>query len=104
MDVGMAQRREQVFVQAFLAHLSIEAFHQAVLHWLAGRDVMPTNFAVFLPFQLRVAGQLGTVVTDLHAWIKAAMYIFPQSDGKPAPKHRPGAGRAAFGLDFLLGR
>ena len=104
MDDGMVQRREQVFVQAFLAHPSIEAFHQAVLHWLAGRDVMPTNLAVFLPLQPRVAGQLGTVVADLHAWIKAAMYIFPQSDGKTAPKRRPGAGRAAFGLVSLLGR
>ena len=66
---GMAQRREQVFVQAFFSHPSVEAFHQTVLHGLAGRDVMPTNLAVFLPFQHRIAGQLRAVVADHQAWI-----------------------------------
>ena len=54
---GMAQRREQVFVQTLLAHSSIEAFHQTVLHGLAWSDVMPADLSIFLPLEHRVAGQ-----------------------------------------------
>ena len=68
---GMAQRREQVFVEALLAHPSIEAFDQAILHWFARRDVMPADFAILLPFEDRVAGQFGTVVRDHHARVTA---------------------------------
>jgi len=68
---GMAQRREQVFVEALLAHPPVEALHQAVLHWLAWRDVVPIDLAVFLPSQHRIRGQLRAVVADHHAWIAA---------------------------------
>ena len=66
---GMAQGREQVFVEALLAHPPVEAFHQTILHGLAWCDVMPTNFAVFLPFEYRVGCQLGAVVRDHQARI-----------------------------------
>lgn len=58
---GKAQRREQVLVEALLAHPSIEAFHQAVLHGLSWCDVVPADLAVLLPFQHRIAGQFGAV-------------------------------------------
>ena len=58
---GMAQRREQVFVETFLAHPTVEAFHQAVLHGLAWRDVVPTDLAVLLPLEHRVRCQFGAV-------------------------------------------
>ena len=58
---GMAQRREQVFVEAFLAHPPVEALHQAVLHWFAWRDVVPIDLAVFLPFQHRIRCQFRPV-------------------------------------------
>ncbi len=58
---GMAQRREQVFVQALFAHPSVEAFHQTVLHGFARCDVMPADLAVLLPFEHRIAGQFGAV-------------------------------------------
>ncbi len=57
----MTQRREQVFVEAFLAYPSIESFNQTVLHWFARRNVMPADLAIFLPFEDRVTGQFGTV-------------------------------------------
>ena len=47
---GMAQRLEQVFVEAFFAHPPVEALDQAVLHWLAGRDVVPADLSLLLPF------------------------------------------------------
>jgi len=40
---GMAQRREQVFVQARLAQAAVGAFDQTVLHGLARCDVVPTD-------------------------------------------------------------
>ena len=38
---GMAQRREQVLVQALIPQTAVEALHEAVLRRFAGRDVMP---------------------------------------------------------------
>ncbi len=58
---GMAQRREQVFVEALLAHPAVEAFDEAVLHGLARRDVMPADLAILLPFEHRIGGQLRAV-------------------------------------------
>ncbi len=66
---GMAQRREQIFVQTLLAHPSVVAFDQTGLHWLAWCDVVPADFAVLQLFQHRIAGQFGAVVTDHHARI-----------------------------------
>lgn len=54
---GLAQRREQVFVEAFLAHPSVEVFDQTVLHRLAWGDVLPVDLTVLLPFEHLVAGQ-----------------------------------------------
>jgi len=51
---GMAQRREEVFVQALLAHPPVKALDQTVLHGLARRDVVPADLAAFLPFQHRI--------------------------------------------------
>ena len=50
---GMAQRREQVFVQARLSHPPFETFHQTVLHGLSGRDDVPVDLSIFLPFPAR---------------------------------------------------
>ena len=66
---GMAQRREQVLVEAFLTHPTVEALDQAVLHGFPGCDVVPLDFAVFLPFEHRVGRQFGAVVRHHHAGI-----------------------------------
>ena len=47
---GMAQTVEQMLIEAFVAHASIEALDEAVLHWLAGGNVVPVDLTVFLPF------------------------------------------------------
>lgn len=49
-SAGMSQRREQVFVWAFLARPYVEIFDEAVLDRFAGYDVVPTDFVVFLSF------------------------------------------------------
>ena len=48
---GMAQAVEQMLIEAFVAHASIEALDEAILHRFARRDVVPIDFSVFLPFQ-----------------------------------------------------
>jgi hypothetical protein len=42
---------EQRFVQKLIAHAAVETFAEAVLHRLAGRDVMPLDFAFGRPAQ-----------------------------------------------------
>ena len=51
---GMTQVVEQVFVEAFIPHTAIEAFDEAVLHWFSRSDVVPVDFAIFLPLQDRI--------------------------------------------------
>ena len=58
---GVSEAVEQVLVQALVPHPAVEAFDKAVLHWLAGGDVMPVNLAVLLPFQDRIRRQFGSV-------------------------------------------
>ena len=61
---GMAQGWEQVLVQALIPQSSVEALHEAVLHRLTRRDVVPFDLAVLLPFEHGVTGQLRAVVGD----------------------------------------
>ena len=57
---------EDVFVQAFISQSAIESFHECVLHWLAWRDVMPTNAHVLASPQHRMGCRFGSVVADNH--------------------------------------
>ena len=66
---GMAQAVEQMLIKAFVPHPAIEAFHEPVLHRLAGCAVVPINFTVLLPFQDGIAGQFGSVVADHRAGV-----------------------------------
>ena len=59
--------------KAFIAQPADEALHEAVLHRLARRDVVPLDLSLLLPGQDGVRGQLGAVVGDDHAGIAAAL-------------------------------
>ena len=48
---GVAQAVEQVLVQAFVSEPTDEAFAEAILHRLAGRDVVPADAAILASFQ-----------------------------------------------------
>ena len=48
-------------------HPTIKGFNKAILHGLSWRDVKPLDFAVLLPFQYRVRGELCPIVTYRHA-------------------------------------
>ena len=45
---GMVVAFEQMLVQAFISHPADEGFSEAVLHRLAGRDVVPFDPIVLL--------------------------------------------------------
>lgn len=66
---GVAQVVEQLFVQALVPEAAIVAFHEAVLHGLSWRDVVPLDLPVFLPFQNGIRCQFGPIIADHDAGI-----------------------------------
>ena len=50
-----------MLVQAFVAQVTIERFHEAVLLLLARSDVMPFDPGVLAPSQNGMTGQFGSV-------------------------------------------
>jgi len=40
---GVRERREQRLVEQLVTKPSVEAFHEGVLQWLAGRDLVPLD-------------------------------------------------------------
>lgn len=77
----MARGREQVFVQAFVAHPPVEAFDQAILHRLTWRDAMPLDVAIFLSFEHVVRRQFGSIVPDNHTGVTAQLVYSVQFVG-----------------------
>jgi hypothetical protein len=60
-DAGVTDRGEQRLVQAFVPEPPVEAFHEAVLHRLSRRDVVPVDAPLLAPSQDRHTGQFGAV-------------------------------------------
>ena len=60
-DPGVGQVAEHGLVEQLVPHSAVEALHEAVLHRLARRDVVPLDPALLLPLQDRVRGELGPV-------------------------------------------
>ena len=69
----MSKRREQRFIQEFVAQPPVEAFDKSILDRLARRNVMPVNLGSVRPLQDRVAGELAAVVTDDHPRLAAPL-------------------------------
>jgi hypothetical protein len=67
------QASEQVLVQGFVTQAADQALDQAILHGLAGRDVVPGHTPLRLPAEDRVRGQLRAVVADDHERQAAAL-------------------------------
>lgn len=66
---GVAQVGEQMLVEALVAQTAVEAFHEAVLHGFARRDVVPLDLPFLLPSQDGVRCQLRSGAADHHAGI-----------------------------------
>ena len=43
---GVVEAEEQTLVQQLVAHPAVEAFHEAVLGWVARRDVVPDDVVI----------------------------------------------------------
>ena len=77
----LLQAAEQMLVQAFIAKTADKALCKAILHRLAGRDVMPADPAFLLPLQDGVRGQLRAVVADDEAGSAAQLRDLVESAG-----------------------
>ena len=64
---GVGEPVEQVFVEAFIAQATVEAFDEAVLHRFARRDVVPLDPVLVGPLEHGVRRELRPVVADHHA-------------------------------------
>ena len=61
---GLCKRREQGFVQQFVAQSSVEAFDEGILGRFAGSDVVPFHASVLGPARDRHASQFGATFAD----------------------------------------
>ena len=83
---GLSDRREQRLIQALVAEAAVEAFDEAVLHRLAGGDVMPVDLCLLAPFEDGHAGHLRSVVRDDRPRFSAFGDETIQLAGKPCPR------------------
>ena len=85
---GIVEVAEQGFVQKLVPHPAIEAFYEAVLHWLAGRDVVPFNLGLGAPLQNGVQGQLCPIIADDHPGLASPFDQRRQFPGDKAARDR----------------
>src|ERR1044071_727294 len=67
LGASVGEIKEQGLVEKFVAHPAIEAFDEAVLHRLSGRNEVPLDAMVAAPGEHRIAGELRAVVAHDHA-------------------------------------
>lgn len=59
---GLGDGAEPVLVEAVITEGAVEAFHEGVLHGLAGLDVVKVNLVVHRPEMKGLSGELGSIV------------------------------------------
>lgn len=59
---GVIKAEEQALDQEFITHPAVEPLDEAVLHRIAGRDVVPLDAMILRPGEDGVRGELGAVV------------------------------------------
>ena len=79
---------EHRFVQELVAHSAVEAFHKPILHWLAGRDVVPFDLMRGAPVEDRIRGQFCSIVGHDHARLSAPFDQDGQFARHPTPGNR----------------
>jgi len=67
----VVEAEEQSFVQQLIAHTTVEAFAEAVLHGLARRNIMPLDLAFGRPGEDGVRGEFRPVIRDDHSRFSA---------------------------------
>jgi hypothetical protein len=76
----MGEAPEDFFIKELVPQASVEAFDESVLRRLAGRNIMPADAVLVLPFEHRATGELCPVVTDDCRWLPIRHQL-PNSDG-----------------------
>lgn len=76
---------EGVFVEALVAQPSVEAFGECVLHWLAGRDVVPASTSVAAPPQHGMRCHFRSIIRDNHVRLAAYADQLVQFTDDPCP-------------------
>ena len=84
---------EQVFVEALVAELAVEAFVERVLSGFPRRDEAMVDFAVMGPSLQGDAGKLGPIVGQQTGGPSAQFYEVIEDSGDPGP------GKRGVGLD-----
>jgi hypothetical protein len=85
---GLVEIEKQALVEQLVAHVSVEGFDVAVLHRLAGRNVMPFHVMLFAPAQDRVRGELGAVVGHDHLGFAAPLDARHEFANNPSARNR----------------
>lgn len=83
---GFSQIAEQVFVEAFIAQLAVEAFDKGVLGGFTWRNVMPFNTCLLAPLQNRMGGHFSAVIGDNHMWVPTRGDQATQFSGHAVPR------------------
>lgn len=69
----MCQVSEHGLVEHLVAHRTVEAFDETVLHWLARRNPVPFVPVLGTPPQDRATGELGLIIADNYSGFAAAL-------------------------------
>lgn len=84
----MRQGREQGLIEALIAKAAIEAFHNSVLHRLAGCDVVPFDMSILTPFQDGRAGHFRAVVRNNRSGLAPSCDDCIQFPAEPSTRQR----------------
>src|SRR6266702_3211884 len=85
---SLIEIEEQALVEKFVAHAAVEGFDVAILHRLAGRDVVPFHVMLFAPAQDSIRGELGTVIGHDHPRLATPLDDCDELAGNPSARDR----------------
>src|SRR5260370_6389122 len=85
---SLVEIEEQALVEKFVAHAAVEGFDVAMLHRLAGRDVVPFHLMLFAPAQDSIRGELGTVIGHDHPRLATPLDHCDELAGNPPSRDR----------------
>lgn len=69
----MVEAEEQALVEQLVAHATVKAFAEAVLHRVARRDEVPGHPVLLRPGEHGVRGELRSMIRDDHARLASTL-------------------------------
>ena len=80
---GFGEVTEDMLIQTPISLTAVEAFHEHVLHWLAGRDVVPADTRILATSENSVRCHLRSIVADNHIGFAATSDQLVQFTSNP---------------------